>query len=168
MLYWTRKTLSWWKPAHMTESMKRDWLKAIYWIRMGLLRWCRKIGKIRKTESRLQITSALYWWEFVTYSVSLWGISGVLGKNITPYEFPCQDWRKALAEETNRFNLSNRPVYAVGNYCLLKQSEPAKYHPDYRLQTVQKCSQSQAIFRVCEKCRPYRPLFLAWPSEKIR
>ena len=68
---------------------------------------------IRKTELRLQITSALYWWEFVTYSVSLWGILGVLGKNITPYEFPCQHWRKALAEQTNRFNLSNRPVYAV-------------------------------------------------------
>ena len=32
-----------------------------------------------------------------------------------------------------------------------------KYHPDYRLQTIQKCSQSQAIFRVCKKYRPYRP-----------
>lgn len=40
-------------------------------------------------------------------------IPGVLGKNIIPYESPCQLWRKALAELTNRFNLANRPVYAV-------------------------------------------------------
>ena len=139
MLYWTRKTLSWWKPAHMTESMERDWLKAIYWIRMGLLRWCRKIGKIRKTESRILIISALCWWEFGTYSVSLWGIPGVLGKNIIPYESPCQLWRKALAELTNRFNLANRPVYAVSRLLPPDWSEPANCSPVCRLQSAQKC-----------------------------
>ena len=56
----------------------------------------------------------------------------------------------------------------LADYCLLMQSEPANYHPDYRLQTAQKFSKSQAIFRVCEKCRPYRLPFLARPSEKIR
>ena len=71
---------------------------------------------------------------------SKWGDPGIPRKVLTPYETLFQLWRKAFAEQTNRLNFANRPVYAVSRLLPLDAIRIQELSSCYRLQVAQKRS----------------------------